>query len=460
MKALLSLPLLAVLVLVAGISPALGAQLDVTIDPESESSPFKMTYQRTVQLYYEENGNIAERLQGLDSILEGQTEVGDPSMLQLAESINSKIRADGSAASVEDLTVDYKFQLTGRDNRVDVDLTVILQGHVAEYVIIEDQLRKLVELGWRAVGTSDPVPVGDTDINILLNLMEVHHPDIYHLVQGTAAEDIFSMPLINADFILEQPMTNWHFLFDPTGISSDAGLFGMSDELAGKVLSSWTMGESSIREGIQEVLDWDAAVTGHTHPTIPGDISFEVRARQAPDQGNLNIIGFGALDQLDGIEIAGVTPSAPDSANTATGDFPVFIIYGMAGLAAVGGLLFFFVSNRALKNEKQGQQGIDPHDLVGYQTSTASGGYQTNRGEAQLKSNDDYQQTRSYYEQTESTAETTAPVPDTTDEITCSCAASELMSSECDCQMQYSCLCDTTCRCSSEVCRDHVSSMS
>ncbi len=51
-----------------------------------------------------------------------------------------------------------------------------------------------------------------------------------------------------------------------------------------------------------------------------------------------------------------------------------------------------------MKNQAVGQQGIDPSNLVGYQTSASSGGYQTNRGEAQLKSDTDYNQTRSVYD--------------------------------------------------------------
>ena len=62
------------------------------------------------------------------------------------------------------------------------------------------------------------------------------------------------------------------------------------------------------------------------------------------------------------------------------------------------------------KNEKQGQQGIDPNRLVGYQTSASSGGYQTNRGEAQLKDDSDYQQTRSVYDDSSTTK---SPPPQT-----------------------------------------------
>ena len=67
-----------------------------------------------------------------------------------------------------------------------------------------------------------------------------------------------------------------------------------------------------------------------------------------------------------------------------------------------------------MKNQAQGQQGIDPSNLVGYQTSASSGGYQTNRGEAQLKSDTDYNQTRSVYEESAETAhQEPEPTPET-----------------------------------------------
>ena len=405
MRAMVFAALLAGLIVASGVAPALGAQLEARLNPDTDSSPFKMIYQRTAFIEYAAGGSLSETFHGSEWVLTGEAGPDDPAVQRLMQSLNEKIRSDGSIVSVTDLTVEYSMHLTGRDINTSMDFRVVLIGSITDYVITQDQLRTLVDLGWRGLSSDIPVVIDGIDVNIPINMLQVQEPAIYDLVHGTEAGEILSMPLINADFILEQPMTNWHFLFDPTGINVDASQFGMSDELAGHVLSSWTMGESSIREGIQEANEWHATVTGDTHPTIPGDVSYELRAVQSADQANLHIIGFGALDTLEGVEIAGVTDRAPDDfATTSTGDFPVFIIYGMAGLAAVGGGLFFMFSNRALKNEKQGQQGIDPSRLVGYQTSSASGGYQTNRGEAQLRDASDYQQTRSYYEQTDSSA--------------------------------------------------------
>ena len=420
MRIVLCATLLAGLLVVGSVAPALGAQLEATLDPDTNSSPFKITYQRTAFIEYPVGGNLASSLAGTEWTLEGQKGPEHPEIQRLMDDLNRNILSAGSTAQVSDLAAEYSFHLTGRNVNTSLDFKVILTGSITNYVITQDSLRTLVDLGWRGLSSDESIVLDDVDINIPLNMLRVHEPLIYDLVHDDAeAAEILSMPLINADFILQQPMTNWHFLFDPTGINVDAGTFGMSSELAGRVVSSWTMGESSFREGIQVETEWDATITGDSHPTIAGPVDYDLRAVQSADNANLYVIGFGALDTLDGVEIAGVTPTAPDDfATTSTGDFPVFIIYGMAGLAAVGGGLFFMFSNRALKNEKQGQQGIDPSRLVGYQTSAASGGYQTNRGEAQLRDDSSYQQTRSYYDQVDTAQSDTAQTDTTQSDTT------------------------------------------
>jgi len=59
------------------------------------------------------------------------------------------------------------------------------------------------------------------------------------------------------------------------------------------------------------------------------------------------------------------------------------------------------VSKRKLNKEKghYQQTGIDPTQLTGVQTSASSGGYQTIRGEAQVKGLEDYNEHKSYYEE-------------------------------------------------------------
>ncbi len=459
-KAVLLTILVAGLIVFSTTGNAFAAQLDARLNPTAETAHIKYNYQKTVFIEYPQGGALFDELQGKEWSIIGSADATDVGVQTLMMKLNEKLKNDGSSAQVSDLTVDYDIHLKARNINTSIDYRVIIEGTLDNYIITKDSQKILIDLGWRGMSADGEIVIDGHEINYPINALRDQEPIAYGFMVGTEAEDILTQPLLNADFIGQQPLTNWHFLFDPTGINVDAGTFGLSDEIAGFVVSSWTMGESSLREGRQVERVFEAE--------IMADKPYIVRSVQSSDQGTLKIIGFGALDTFDGVEIAGVTPRAPEGyATTSTGEFPVMIVYGMAGLAAVAGIGFFIFSNRQLKKETEGQTGIDPSRLVGYQTSSSSGGYQTNRGEAQLRDDDSgYQQHTSVYTETPQTApppQTTYQAPPPTSdaqEASCGCAASSEMGSECDCEMQGSCLCDALCGCNAQVCRDHVSSMS
>ena len=462
-KAMILTILLAGLIVIGTSAPAFGAQLDTRINPNNAESPFKMSYLKTVFIEYPNGGVLFDALSTSQWIVSGTADSTNPGVQELMNDLNSGIQSDGSQARISDLNVIYEFQLKGRSIQTSIDYRVVLEGTITDYIITEDSQKKLVDLGWRGLTTTSPITIDGIEINIPLGVLETEEPILYNTFVGTEAESVLNRELINADFILEQPLTNWHFLFDPTGINADASTFGLDDSIAGFVVSSWTMGESSIREGRQVERIYEAEVMV--------DETYSIRSVQSTDTANLSSIGFGALDILDGVEIIGVTPTPPDDyMTTSTGGFPIMIIYGMAGLAAVGGIGFFIVSSRSMKNQAQGQQGIDPNNLVGYQTSASSGGYQTNRGEAHLKDDTDYAQTRSVYEDTqkETLPQDTVPqettpeqtMPSSGEDAACGCAASVEIGTECDCEMHGSCLCDATCQCNADICKEQVREMS
>ena len=456
-KAILLTVLLAGLIVIGTSAPAFGAQLDVTLNPNNAESPFKMSYLKTVFIEYPNGGDLFDALGGTEWNVSGMADATNPGVQRLMNELNSNIQSDGSQAKISDLDVTYEFQLKGRNIQTSIDYRVILEGTITNYIITEDSQKKLVDLGWRGLSTTSSIKIDGMEINIPLGVLATEEPILYRTFLGTEAEDILNKELINANFILEQPLTNWHFLFDPTGINADANTFGLDESIQGFVVSSWTMGESSIREGRQVERVFEAEVMA--------DETYIVRSVQSSDTANLSSIGFGALDVLDGVEIIGVTPTPPeDYMTTSTGGFPIMIIYGMAGMAAIAGIGFFIFSSRAMKRTATGQQGIDPSNLVGYQTSESSGGYQTNRGEAQLKTDTDYATTRSVYDGgVETTPQETVPeqtMPSSGEEAACGCAASAEIGSECDCEMQGSCLCDATCRCNADLCKEQVREMS
>ena len=189
-------------------------------------------------------------------------------------------------------------------------------------------------------------------------------------------------------------MGNWHFLFDPTGISVDASQHGLSEEIAGNVISSYTMGESNLREGRQVEQIYEA--------TFTMDKVYTLKTFESADNALISVIGFAARETSGSSEVFGVSPEPPEGfAETSTGEFPAMILYGMAGMAALGGVAMMMMSRRKLSKEKghMVQTGIDPSQLTGVATSASAGGYQTVRGEAQVKGLDDYNQHKNFYEE-------------------------------------------------------------
>jgi len=372
-----------------------GAQLDAKIIPDDESTKIKITYQRTLKIGYEEGGELAEILRGKNSQVVVKADSTNPGVLDLINKLNQKIASDGSTVLITDLDIEYSAKLNGNPLAALIDYRIVLEPTLFNYNIRQFSANSpsLVEMGWRGLTVNSEIWIDGVEINFPGSFIESDEPEVFAIISGTEADSILSTNLINADGIRDQPLGNWHKLFDPTGITSDASQFGLAEEISGFVITTYTMGESSIREGRQVEKEIEIEFTK--------DKEYYVRSIESADSANVALIGFASIDFLDNIEILGVTPNAPeDFGETTGGGFPIMIIYGMAGMAGIGTIAILVFSSRKIKSEQgQGQTGIDPSQLQGYATSAASGGYQTVRGEAQLKGDVSYDQTKSVYEE-------------------------------------------------------------
>lgn len=372
-----------------------GAQLDAKIIPDDESAKIKMTFQRTITIVYNDGGELADELRGSDWQIMVNADLSDPGVQDLMNKLNQKIAEDGSNSHITDLDVEYSARLSGKSVTTLIDYKIVLHPTLSNYNIRQysPNSPSLVDLAWRGLTVDSPIVIDGVEINYPGSALESNQPGALEIISGTEGDSILSSNLINADGIRDQPLGNWHKLFDPTGISSDASQFGLSEEIAGFVVTTYTMGESSIREGRQVEKEFEVEFTT--------DKEYVIKSVESADSANIAVIGFASIDILDNSEVLGVTPEAPeDFGDTTGGGFPIMIIYGMAGMAGIGAIAVLFMSSRKLKAEEgQGQQGIDPSQLQGYATSASAGGYQTVRGEAQLKGDSSYEQTRSVYEE-------------------------------------------------------------
>ena len=391
---------LAVIMLASTVGPAFAAQMEFRTWVEGGASDeVEIKFQRTVILNYDNGGMLADELRGQKFAKTFSVDSNDPGVNELRDRINYQFSQSGSSAAVTDVKIDYDTKLTGRGLNTSIDYKIILSMTLTNHVLRESSGGNsgLVDMNWRGLMIPGEVTVDAKgiphEINLPISFISDVAPGLYSAILGSEAETLLNTPIMDASGIKAQPLGNWHFLFDPTGINVDAAQYGMSSELAGVVWSSYTMGESSLREGIQTEKEHEA--------TFTTDTTYDLRTIESADSANIFFAGFANIDVLDSAEVVGVYPEAPEGfATTSTGEFPVMIIYGMAGFAGLAGVAIFIVSEKKRKGDIEAgnvQTGIDPSQLVGADTSTGSGGYKTNRGEAHLKS-DDYEHHRSVYD--------------------------------------------------------------
>ena len=282
--------LLSVLIIFGTSSPVWAAQLDARINPDNPDFNFNVKYQRTIFIEYNEGGQLADQLRGAIESKRLTADSTNPAIVDLINRINQKLPSDDSGAIVSDLNVEYTVQMTGRALNTAIDYKLILSGTISDHIIRERQAQApaIIDLGWRGITVEGPIVIDGTEINLPISFIEDRAPSVFSSIKGTEAEVLFSENLINAEGIKNQPLSNWHFLFDPTGINVDAGTFGLAEEITGFVVSGFTMGESSLREGRQVEKIFEA------HFTL--DKSYTVRSVESADSANIAVIGFGVRD--------------------------------------------------------------------------------------------------------------------------------------------------------------------
>ncbi|MBM3905276.1 MAG: hypothetical protein FJ354_01135 [Thaumarchaeota archaeon] len=386
-------------ILVTGsVSPVFAAQLnwDAKTPETAEVPHFK--FQRTAYIEYEEGGAIAEALRGKSKSIDFTVDKSAPGVNMLIEKLNENLQELQSSARISDITIDYHASLFGRGENTSVDYRIILTPKIDGYLIkpYTEGSPALFDILWRGIQVNDSIVItteeyGDVEINKPISFYEKNYPEVAAQMTGEA-RNVMNIPLIDASGIGRLGIGNWHFLADPTGIVAETSKYGFSG--AKVVVSSFTMGESSFREGQIKEKEFEA--------TFTSDKTYHIRTIESGDSGNIFIAGYASPDQLNGGEVLGVSPTTPSTgAQTSSGSFPIFIVYGMAGMAAAGAGGFFWWSNKKAKKDSELiQTGIDPKYLRGVDTSEASGGYKTNRGEAELISDDSsYKQHTSVYDQ-------------------------------------------------------------
>ena len=115
------------------------------------------------------------------------------------------------------------------------------------------------------------------------------------------------------------------------------------------------------------------------------DEKYTIRMIESRDDATISFEGYVDSTIIDGNEAFQTSLKSPVTQKPDTDEFPATVMYGMAGIAAIGAVAMFVISDRKLKKDRdEGQTGVNPAHLSSYEISSSAGSYKTNRGESYL----------------------------------------------------------------------------
>ncbi len=367
-------------ILVMGLVPfASAAQLDAAILANEKSIEPSFEFLRVIYIEYPNDGEIADALRGQKQTVSFDADTTTLGMSEFVAQLNENLQSIPSNAMITDAKINYQATLQGNQNNAVIEYKLQVIPTIQNHVLSQETEKSIVDANWRGIFVSNPVFIqteyGEFDINNPRSALDVMIPDVSEKLNDVS---IVSIPLIDARGIMNLPLHKWHSLFDNTAIIPGA----VEYKFTGKyVITHYSMGECNIGIGTCEDRKWVE--------DINLDKKYTVRIIESRDDATIAIEGYADSSKINGVDVFHTNLKSLVNQSPEEPEFPATIMYGMAGLAAVGAVAMLVISDRKLKNDKnEGQTGVDPAHLRAYETSNSSGGYKTNRGESCLIPNE------------------------------------------------------------------------
>ena len=320
------------------ISQSFASQMEVFLLPERDAADPIFTSVRFITLLYEPGSELAKVFNGKNERITFTLNSTTQGMKELQNTMNEAIlREKHSLIQLNNSKLEYTAQIRGDEDRAQISYKIKFAPHITNYVLPSNSTsNKALDLDWRSVVVQGPLTVtvpkyGEFDINYPIGPVKALYPEVAQKLESVEqSKKIFDTPLLDYEEI-GFPMDRWHFLFDPTGSQASAAGAGYAEEGESKVVSVFSLGESSFREGTH------AAKESSISTTIDGS-KVNIKSSDPPPSAQIQISGFAQIKKISNAEIAFVSPTGPSGTTTATGGFPIqvlLILGGMMGAVAI-----------------------------------------------------------------------------------------------------------------------------
>ncbi len=317
-------------------SQAFAIQMEASISPSLNLADAKFGGDKIISLTYPEGSSVSKFFNGKKDTISFTLNSSDPNngVSQILSSVNDRLlREKQSQVHLENATLVYKANVNGGPNLATISYQVQLIPTIKGLVTSTNGTDStVVDLDWRDFVVTAPLFVntpqyGRIDVNHPMGGFEKLVPEFAPKIVKTPLAETFNQPLLDFQEF-GAPMGNWHFLFDATGAQAGASGFGFSVGSGGsKIVSIYSLGESSFREGTHSAKESSASATIDS-------VNVGLHSFTAPPSGQLQIGGFSKIQKIGNTEFAFISTVAPQGLETSSGGFPIFVLLVFGGMMA------------------------------------------------------------------------------------------------------------------------------
>lgn len=299
-----------------GANAAHAAQINAFLIPERDEGYAKFMGLKFIQLRYPQGSSVANTFDGVNEKIEFTVSLPAEQLAQ----INRALLESNSPLQLTNANVTYSGTIRGSHDTLTLAYRTELDSQLLGYVLNPSSNSTetiLVDSNWRGFIVEGPIMVdagrGSVNVNEPIGLLQATSPEFAQKLMDTNAEtkEIMTQPILDFGDIGRTPLERWHILFDPT--PSQASVAGVIDDVdigRAKVLSVYSLGECSIREGCPEPREADstASIDGSDlkvhistpQPNAQIEIAGYTSIENGPDNGDLEVIGVNLDQQATG----------------------------------------------------------------------------------------------------------------------------------------------------------------
>jgi hypothetical protein len=325
--------------LVAGFATqAQAAQIDASLIPEYDRAAGSFVGVKFARLEYKPGSVVDEIFNGKTERIEFSIEGTNASGIsELIAAANQALLKAQSPVQITSANLTYSGVLKGESGKLSLSYSVELVPTFSGFKLDKNATDDIpIDINWRGFVIEGPVFVdtqeyGRVNINEPIGLLEVALPEFAAKLSSSEAREIMTEPILDFSDIGGTPMERWHWLFDPTrSIASTAGIFDEEDVGRARVLSVYSLGECSIREGCPDPKEGDATVS------IDGT-QVKVHISTPEPDSKIEIAGFTSNEKAGDLDIIRV------SMENASPVIPGFTMQVLLVLGGMMGAIAFFV---------------------------------------------------------------------------------------------------------------------